>query len=201
MDSKLAKSFGLPDAKGALVHNVIPASAADKAGLRAGDVITGIEGEDIAGPSDLISKLYAKSPNDRISLSVVREKRKLNVDVVLQSIDEVALARAATAANEPAPTKSKLNLGLTFGDITPDQRAQLDVSAPKEGPILLGVKPGGAAEGAGLRVGDIILQAGEKKVPDAEALNQVFLSSDMKKGIRIFFWRDGVTMYCVLQKS
>jgi S1-C subfamily serine protease len=55
------------------------------------------------------------------------------------------------------------------------------------------------AEAAGLRAGDIVLQAGDRKIQNAETLNQILQTADLKKGLRLFIWRDGVTMYCLLQ--
>jgi serine protease Do len=78
LDEKMAKSFGLADAQGALINNVGAGSAAEKAGLRPGDVIVGMDGEDVTGPSDLIAKLYTKSPGDRVRLRLMRDKGRPN---------------------------------------------------------------------------------------------------------------------------
>jgi len=198
LDEKMAKSFGLADAQGALINNVGAGSAAEKAGLRPGDVIVGMDGEDVTGPSDLIAKLYTKSPGDRVRLRLMRDKGETELTAVLQPLEDAVPVVSRRVAPTKAEEKAKANVGLTFQDMTPDLKAQLDPSAP-QGPVLLAVKKGGVAEAAGLRAGDIVLQAGDRKIQNAETLNQILQTADLKKGLRLFIWRDGVTMYCLLQ--
>jgi serine protease Do len=206
LDSKMAKSFGLQDTQGVLISNVGTDSAAEKAGIKAGDVILALDGEPISGPADLNAKLYQKMPGDHISLGLMRDKQKINSDAILQMIEEPAPVSEQAQAPGPTPDpkaeteKAKLNLGLTFQDMTPELKTQLGTSAP-QGPVILQIKQGGAAEAAGLRVGDVVLQAGDHKITDAETLHQVLRNTNLKKGIRLFVWREGATMYCILQKS
>ncbi|MEI7592027.1 MAG: trypsin-like peptidase domain-containing protein [Actinomycetes bacterium] len=70
---------------GAYVANVVSGSAADKAGIQAGDLITGIDGADIVTPADLSSAIGSHKPGDQITLDVVRGKQDGQVDVTLGS--------------------------------------------------------------------------------------------------------------------
>jgi serine protease Do len=206
LDSKMASSFGLPDSKGALINNIGKESAAEKAGIKVGDVILEIDGEAISNPSDLITKLYSKSPGDRVSLSLMREKRKINSDVILQPIDDSGAVPAQVAVVPVHPEKENEKSGLVqmkYQDVenmSPELKAKMNPSAP-HGPVILEVKAGGPADAAGLRVGDVILQAGDKKITNEETLGKALAKANFKKGLRLFVWREGVTMYAVLQAN
>jgi membrane-associated protease RseP (regulator of RpoE activity) len=74
LTKQLADYFGISDGKGALVTSVADNSAAAKAGLRAGDVITAVDGDAIEGPGDL-SRAINKNKDGDVSLTVVRDKK------------------------------------------------------------------------------------------------------------------------------
>jgi serine protease Do len=172
--------------------------------MRVGDIILGMDGETVGNPGDLVALLYTKSPGDHISLSVLREKRKINTDAILQSIDEgstvVEIAPAQAVEPKTESEKTRLMTSMTYQDMTPEMRAHLDPSAP-QGPVILRVQQGGAAEAAGLRSGDIVLLAGDTKTPDAQTLDKVLRKADLNKGLRLFIWRGGATMYSLIQTN
>jgi S1-C subfamily serine protease len=133
---------------------------------------------------------------------VLRDKRKVNTDAILQSLEEngTAVVQAPAPIEKPKKENEKFRLiqSMTYQDMTKDIRTQLDPSAP-QGPVILTVAQGGMAAAAGLRPKDIVLQAGEKKITDAKSLDQALKNADLKKGLRLFIWRDGVTMYTLIQ--
>ena len=78
---QLARYYGLPAAEGALVAKVEPYSPADDAGLRKGDIIEGIDGSRVEDPSEIASHVRKKQVNDRLTLTVNRYGRELQVPV------------------------------------------------------------------------------------------------------------------------
>lgn len=78
---QLARYYGLPASEGALVAKVEPYSPADDAGLRKGDVIEQIDGSRIEDPTQIASRVRGKQVNDRLTLTVNRYGRQLQVPV------------------------------------------------------------------------------------------------------------------------
>lgn len=98
LDSRLADVLNLGVDQGALVQRVTPGGPADDAGLRGGnetvsiggaqveaggDVITGVDGRPVAGMDDLISAVNAKQPGDVLTLDVLRDGSRTQIDVKL----------------------------------------------------------------------------------------------------------------------
>jgi serine protease Do len=81
LGGQLGSYFGAPDGEGVLVREVNKGSAAEKAGLKAGDVITSLNGERIHGLAELRSKLAAGSDGKTAKLGVLRNKSALTLDV------------------------------------------------------------------------------------------------------------------------
>lgn len=78
---QLARYYGLPASEGALVAKVEPYSPADDAGLRKGDVIEQIDGSRVEDPTQIASRVRGKQVNDRLTLTVNRYGRQLQVPV------------------------------------------------------------------------------------------------------------------------
>ncbi|HXV45308.1 MAG TPA: trypsin-like peptidase domain-containing protein [Nitrososphaera sp.] len=78
---QLARYYGLPATEGALIAQVEPYSPADDAGLRKGDIIEGIDGSRVEDPTQIASHVRKKQVNDRLTLTVNRYGRQLQVPV------------------------------------------------------------------------------------------------------------------------
>lgn len=83
LNGQLGAFFGAPDGEGVLVREVNPGSPAEKAGVKAGDVITKINGERVRSIGDLHSKLAEKREDKTVKLGVLRNRSELNLTVEL----------------------------------------------------------------------------------------------------------------------
>jgi predicted metalloprotease with PDZ domain len=81
ISGQLGAYFGAPDGEGILVRDVNSASAAEKAGVKAGDVITSLNGARIRDVAELRSKLAAAGEGKTVKLGVLRNKSALTLDV------------------------------------------------------------------------------------------------------------------------
>jgi serine protease Do len=81
ISGQLGSYFGAPDGEGILIRDVNPGSAAEKAGVKAGDVITSFNGERIHGVAELRSKLAAAGAGKTAKLGVLRNKSSLTLDI------------------------------------------------------------------------------------------------------------------------
>lgn len=150
VNKDLAQSFGLPDARGALVASVEPGSAADKAGLQAGDVVLSVNGRRISDSAELPRVIGEKRPGTRVKLELWRDGRSRDVTATLDELSNETLA-----GGPPVPTQVERigeKLGLSARALTPQEAAERKL---RGGIVVEGAD--GAAARAGLQRGDIIL--------------------------------------------
>jgi serine protease Do len=200
---QMAKSFGLDTTEGALLSEVNPDGAAQKAGLKAGDIVLAVNGEKVTSSGDLVAKLYTHSPGETVELTILRNGQQSTLPVTLQELKETAANPASPAeegnggAAQPGQSQSD-SLGFSFQDQTPDIASQLPAGAPK-GPVVTGVAQQSPAAQAGLQQGDIVLRVGNTPIVSAKQLGVVLKKSDLKSGVRLYLWRDGSDLFTILQ--
>jgi serine protease Do len=155
----LAESFGLEEPAGALVAEVMEDSPADEAGLERGDIILTFDGHKIKDYGEL-SRLAAKAePGSTAELEIIRDGKRehLEVKIGLYPKDEAALGKK----------KGPHRLGMRVDDLTPELRAYLDHDE-QGGVVIVEVEPGGPADEAGLRNGDIILEINRQPIKNTK---------------------------------
>ncbi|MHC9086625.1 Do family serine endopeptidase [Luteimonas sp. RIT-PG2_3] len=166
-----ASGLGLPDTRGALVNNVQPGSAGEKAGIEPGDVIRKVDGVQIVQSSDLPPLIGSKRPGTKVKLSVFREGREREVEVTLTQLEDATPgSRPSVTDDAPAAAKSANALGLIGQELTAAQRRQLGLGND-EGVGIANVE-GSAARQAGIRPGDVILRVGRAPVATVAALDR-----------------------------
>jgi len=158
VNQALADSFGLKHAGGALVSSVVPGSAAEKAGLEPGDVITRYEGKPIDASSELSAAIGQATPGAKVSLEVVRKGETRQVVATLGTAQSEKTAKADQGAD-------KGSLGLAVRPLTPEERREAKVAGG-----LLVEDVNGVAARAGIQPGDIVLSADGKPVSKVEDL-------------------------------
>jgi serine protease Do len=146
VNQSLADSFGLERPEGALVASVEKGSAAERAGLRAGDVIRSANGRVIVSSGDLPALVGLAAPGERIALEVWREGKKVQLAAELGRASEKAVA-----AVEPQGADGG-RLGLALRPLTPQERQE---SGLRAGVVVQDV--GGPAQAAGVEAGDVVL--------------------------------------------
>ncbi len=155
---ELAAHFGGSFEGGALINAVVPRGPAEKAGLQAGDVITAIDGKKIQEARDLLRMVLRQGVGERLSLDVRRGAQTKKVTLVT---GERPNEDAAQSHKQSVEDNSMLGLGLE--DLTPRLRERFRYEG--DGQVFVrGVAPGSDADRAGLRPGDIILQADRRPV-------------------------------------
>ncbi|HEX7622928.1 MAG TPA: trypsin-like peptidase domain-containing protein, partial [Anaeromyxobacteraceae bacterium] len=174
----LAQGFGLKEGtKGALVQAVVPKAPADKAGVKAGDVVVSVNGKPVDSPSTLTRSVAAVQPGGKVSLSLLRGTDRKDIQVtVAQRPDEEAIARGETGPGDEeqgdesgGATKKGANdkLGIRISALTPQIAQQLGAHAD-QGVLVVAVSPDGPAGSAGIRKNDIILEVNRQPVSKVE---------------------------------
>jgi Do/DeqQ family serine protease len=161
---ELAAYFGEGLEGGALINGVVPQGPADRAGLRAGDVITAIDGARIREGNDLLREVLRHEVGERLTVEARRGKTTKKVSIVT---GERPGEGAAPARQQS--TRGNGMLGLAVDELTPSLRQRLRYEG--EGRVFVrGVEPGSNADRAGLRPGDIILEADQRPVRSVDDL-------------------------------
>ena len=171
---ELAKHFGLGSKEGVIVARVLPGSPGEKGGLKDGDVITHYEGEKLKDVRELLKRVAKSRVGKKVTLSVLREGRSISVGVEVAERPEEMEAWEAHG--------EEIWRGLEVSAITPDlaQRFRLETN---RGVVVINVEPGSAADEAGLRVGDLILEINRRPVGSVDDFNT--LSKSVKGDVLI----------------
>ena len=166
--SDMAASLGLKEAGGVIVSTVEPGSAADRAGLKQGDVIEAFDGQPVKDLNSLRNRVADTAPGSTATVTIARDGAARDVPVVLLE----AAASGTTEAGErgSAETDGRSALGISVSPLTPELANRLDVPKGVTGVVVQDVNPDGRAADAGLQPGDVIQQVNRQPVQTADEL-------------------------------
>jgi serine protease Do len=160
VDRKETQELGLSRQGGALVNGVMNGGAADKAGIRAGDVIMAVNGKEIVESSDLPPIVGALPPGADVNVELVRDGKQKNIIVKLMALQEDTVA-SNTPESSPVPSEPS-SIGISVTSVDAKTRSALGLAAGEGVQITRVVNP--IALQSGLNVGDVILQVGRTPV-------------------------------------
>lgn len=190
----LAENFGLERPIGALVGQVIPESPAEKAGIKAGDVIIEYNGKEISQMSMLPALVANTDVGDKAELVIIRDGKKQNITVEIGKLDE----EEAIIADAGTGTSKKL--GLTVQELTPKLAESLGIKET-QGLIVTDINPDSAAAEAGILRGDIILEINREKVENVGQYKRALREAQGKNNILLLIKRDDQTRFVVIDMT
>ena len=166
VNQALAESFGLEVPRGALVSSVEKGGPADRAGLKAGDVILSFDGQPVDAVGALPAAVAATKPGKEVTLQVWRDRSAREMRVKVGELSDKAEV-AANTENNPAG-----RLGLVVRPLSAEERQQTELASG-----LMVEEATGASAEAGLRPGDVVISANGKAVKSAEELRAIVSSA------------------------
>jgi len=195
LTADLAKSFGLESEKGALIANVEKDSPAEKAGLKAGDVILEYDGKPVSEGNELPRYVAATPIDKKVPVVVFRDGRKQEFSVVVAKLKGGDTESAATGGSESE------KLGITVQELTSELAGRLNIKDSKAGLVVTEVKPGSPAEEAGTLAGSIIVEINGQRPDTLEKYSSVV--SRIKKGdiVRLLLKRPDGSIHYVAMKA
>ena len=192
LSAGLAQSFQLEGTEGALISDVSHGSPAEAAGLKSGDVIRSIDGEEIHNTTHLRNLIASKQPDTKVTLGVSRDGQSLDISVTLGRLESDRGAEASEA--------SGWSLGLELSPLTGELSNRLGAEG-LQGVVVSGVEPGSAAERAGLRSGDVILEVGSQPVRGPAELRRALGNLGPHGGLRLTVFSEGLKRFVFLERG
>ncbi|HET9845320.1 MAG TPA: Do family serine endopeptidase, partial [Nitrospira sp.] len=148
---ELARKFGVPEQEGVLVNEVFEKDPAAAAGIKAGDVITRIEGAVIDSPNRLSRIVAGLLPGAKAHVEVVRNQERMVVEVALTERRD----HATVASLPQSQSRNESKLGVDVQDLTATLAEKFKLRETR-GVLVTKVEPGSLAQSEGLREGDLI---------------------------------------------
>ncbi|MEP9388800.1 Do family serine endopeptidase [Mesorhizobium sp. KR9-304] len=187
---EIADSLGLADDKGALVSNPQEDGPAKKAGVMAGDVITAVDGKEVASPKELARIIGGIAPGSAVDVTVWRDGKSEVVKIDLGELPG-AEKQAALQGDDTAPAESDelADLGLT---IAPSDNGK--------GVVVTDVDPGSDAADRGLQAGDVITNVNSKPVAGGGDIEKAMQDAAKagRKAVLVQVTRDDVSRFVTL---
>jgi serine protease Do len=191
-----AKQLRMPKAAGAIVSRVEPGSPAEKAGLRAGDVIVSYNGTAIHDAEQLTSLVVDTAPGSSVPIVFYRDGQQQHVSATIGKLE--LEQRDSSAHTQPSDAPG---FGLTFGTLTPEIAAQLQLPSGTQGALVENVQPSTPAANAGLRPGDVILEINRRPVRSGDEAARLLRSLNDANDIFMLLNRQGVHLFVELKRD
>ena len=183
----LAEYYGSKHSEGVLVTDVVPGNPADKAGIKAKDIITAVNGEKVQNSRELTAKAATLPVGETTKITVVRDGQEKTFDVKVAK-------RPLTVADAGKPQVEKEGeYGLQVTDLTPEIAKNLNVNR-ETGVVVVGVRPDSKAYKAGVQQGDLILEVNRRNVSSTGELKQLLAKYKDGDGVSLLVQRGNAGM-------
>jgi len=191
VDKAAMQALGLKNKHGALVRQVENGSAADKAGIKPGDVIVSVDGEVIQHMHDLPIRISRHKPGAKVRIGLIRSGKAMTIVVKVEKMVE-------KASKSGKPGKQQAKLGLLLRNLDADLAENLQTRV-KHGVVVQQVQQGSAAALAGVERGDVIFQVNRHPVNNIDQFNR--MAGHFKPGdvLQLLLDRHGDTLFVIVR--
>jgi serine protease Do len=194
--SDMAQNLGLKSTGGAIVSSVTPGSAADRAGLKQGDVIQSFNGVQVHDFNTLRNRVAEAGPGSTADLVIVRDGAEKHVSVKLEELTAERTARRS--GGEPDSSDDRAALGVSVAPLTPELASRLGAPKDASGLVVEDVDADSRAADAGIQPGDIIQSVNRQPVKTiGELRDAVRRSSD--RPVLLLINRQGNSLFVTVR--
>ena len=177
LNSELAKAMKVDAQRGAFVSQVMPNSSAAKAGIKAGDVITSLNGKPISSFAALRAEVGSMPIGSKVTLGLLRDGKAVNVSLELQQ-----------------SSQNQVDSSTIFSGI---EGAEMSNKGADKGVVVNNVKANSPAARIGLKKGDVIMGANQQPVKNIAELRKILDSKPSVLALNI--QRGDTSIYLLMQ--
>ncbi len=199
----MQRSLELPNRRGALIVSVNPGGPSDAAGLRAGDIVLSLNGQEVENNTDLTRRVGQADPGDSLRLEILRDGRRQTVTIRSGTRPSEAELNAAAnggadPAPEPTPEASGTDVaGLTVAPLTAAARSRYEIPQGVDGLV---VTAPGRGTARGFQPGFVIMRAGNRAVGSVADLQaEVEAARRGNRGVFLLVWTPQGNLPVVLE--
>src|SRR6266496_929976 len=197
VNSDLASSLGMSETKGVIVNSVRPGSAAERAGIRQGDVITALNDAPVNDTNAFRNRVASKPPGSQVTLTILRDNREQKIQATLGEFSPETAQAEQQGGNEQN-SQGEGKVGINVVPLTPDIASQLNLRPGTQGVVVDSVDPAGPAAAAGIQRGDVIQEVNRQTVRSAAHLRAAIAKTG--SGPALFLVnRRGETIYVAIR--
>jgi serine protease Do len=197
------EDFGLKSPIGALVSSVSAGGAAEKGGIKPGDVITEYNGRPVPNFNDLVKMVTSTKPGTSVAIKVMRDKKEQTLHVTVDELDLDAEQGARQSRNDttqPPEQQGSDSFGLTLSNLTPQISRRLQLPSGRTGALVTDIDSNGPSVGV-LRQLDVILQVNRQTVSSAAEAGRELQRIASGRFAQILVWRDGGETFVTVKKN
>lgn len=192
LEPKMAEAFDLSEqTKGVLISQVLEDSAAEKAGIKPGDIIIELNGEPVEKASELQKRIAMKKPGTEVDITVLRGGNREKLNVTLGEL--TSSQKVAGQAGEEMLSK----LGLTVENLTEEIAKRYGYEG-ETGVIITDVRPGSVASNYGLTPGILIKEVNRKAIENTQEFHQALQKAVDKGTLLLLIEKGGTSAYILV---
>jgi serine protease Do len=166
--------------------------------LRPADVITDVDGVQVASARELQNEVLKKKIGEQLTLGVWRNGKKMNISV---KTEELPSDPAKLAKNSPPPAENQ-NVASSFGvqvqDLTPELKRELGLKSDA-GVVVTEVAPNSPAALADIQPGDVITEVGRNSISNTDSFQKALSEQKGKPNLLLLLVRKGVKTYSIVR--
>jgi serine protease Do len=188
---ELAKSFDIQETKGVIVADIVGDGPADKAGLKRGDIITGLNGKEVENAHTLSRMVASTAPDTNVTIQVVRDGKSREIKATIGTMP--------AEGSETVPSKKESTWGVTVQNLTPELAQRFGWDQSEHGVVISSVQPGSPAAESKLRQGDLIKEVNRQKIQNLKDYNQALQKAKKGESLLLLIKRGERTFYVALK--
>jgi serine protease Do len=186
---EIAESLGINPVRGALVADLVKGGPAERAGVKVGDVIVEFDRRPIKDSADLPQQVARLAPGSAAPMKIIRDGKESTLSVTVSEMNETEVTASAQEGE----------LGVTVQPLTPQLAENFGLERA-DGLVISAVKPGSAADEAGLRSGDVIVEINRQAVKSLADYNREIARTDKAKSVLFLVRRGQSSLFLALKR-
>jgi serine protease Do len=199
VSADMAASLGLKQPGGVIISGVTPGGAAERAGLKRGDVIQSLNGQPVRDVNTLRNRVAETAPDATANLVILRDGAEKQVSARLDELNARS-ARNSESDRQSDEPADKTALGVSVAPLTPEIASRLGVPASTKGLVVQDVDPDGRATDAGIRSGDVIQEVNRREVTSVADLRAA-LRQTVDRPALLLINRQGASIFVTVRPA